>query len=262
MWSASSRRVVGSQSGQVGLAVLLIMVVVATVGISVATRSSQDLRSSRQSQEAVRTFSAAEAALEDVLSRGEDYLNETEAGEFSTIENAEVSFTIDRSAELTSEVLEGAVAEFDLSGSVAGNIVRVEWGDDANCAGSNPPASLLVTVVNTAGASPVARYLAYAICDNGDGFTLVSDAGATYARYVEITLENGDTSLRITPIYNDTPLYVAGTNWTPQVQQYTIRSVARNTQGRETKGIEVQRTTDAAPAIFDYALVSGTTIIK
>lgn len=251
-----------SQSGQVGIAVLLIMVVLSTIGISLAARTTQDVQSSRQTQEAVQTFAAAEAALEDVLSRGQQYLQETTAGQYTGVENATVDFSIDARPELSTELLEGAVAEIDVTGSTVGQQVRVEWGESTDCLLS--PASLIVTIVNNSTGTPISRYESYAICDRGDGFALVTTPASTpgLVRQLTLTLQDGDISIRLTPIYNDTTIFVNGVGWTLPTQQFSISSVAKNVLGRETKSIEVQRTTEYAPLLLDYALVSGTTILK
>ncbi len=117
-------------------------------------------------------------------------------------------------------------------------------------------------MVNSSTGTPVSRYYSYAICERGDGFALVTTPGSELARQVVLTMQDGDVAIRITPIYNDTPVLVNGVGWTLPVQQFTINTVAKNTLGRETKSIEVQRTSEYAPAIMDYALVSGTTILK
>ena len=66
----------------------------------------------------------------------------------------------------------------------------------------------------------------------------------------------------ITPVYNDTDILVRANGWTLPTQEFTINSVAQNELGRETKAIEVQRTTEYAPSIMEFALVSGNSIIK
>ncbi len=112
-----------AQSGQVGIAVLLIMVVLSTIGISIAARSTQDVQSSRQTQEAVQTFAAAEAALEDILSRGSTYLETTTTGEYTGVENANVDYTIAQQTQLSVDLLEGSVAEVNVTGAVNGQQV-------------------------------------------------------------------------------------------------------------------------------------------
>lgn len=249
-----------SQAGQVGIAVVLIMVLLSTVGISLATRATREVQTSRQTQEAEQTFTAAESAVEEILSRGESYLESTTTGSYSEQENVAVNYTIAAESQLTAEILENTVAEIDVTGATAGQQLKIEWAQSADC--GTTPASLIVTIVNTAGATPVSRYEAYAICNHSDNFTLVNTAGTTLARQVLVTLQNGDSAVRVRPVYNDTNLLVQGNGWTLPTQQFTINTVARNERGRETKAIEVERTREAATSVFDFALVSGSTIIK
>lgn len=248
------------QSGQVGIAVILVMVVMSTIGISLATRSASDVRTARQSQEATQTFSAAEAALEDILSRDQSYLEQTEAGQFSGITNVDVNYSVGKQSELMTKLLEGSTAEIDVSSGVASQEVLIEWSETADCGQS--PASLLVSVVNNTGGTAVSRHYGFSICDRSDGLELTNTQGSEYVRQVAIALQSGDNKFRITPIYNDTDILVNGNGWTLPTQEFTINSVAQNQLGRETKAIEVERTNEYAPAILDYALVSGTTIIK
>lgn len=249
-----------SQSGQVGIAVILVMVVMSTIGISLATRSATDVRTARQSQEATQTFSAAEAALEDILSRDQSYLESIDTGQYSDVENVAVNYQVNRDTQLTTELLEGAVAEIDVSSGTAGQQVAIEWSASSDC--GTDPASLLIAIINTSGPTPTARQYGYAICDRNDGFELVLSSGSLFSRQITLTLETGDQSIRITPVYSDSDILVSGNGWTLPTQEFTIQSIAENLQGRETKAIEVERTTDYAPTILDYGLVSGTTIIK
>lgn len=249
-----------TQSGQVGIAVLLIMVVLSTIGISIATRSSQDIQSSRQNQEASQTFTAAESALENVLSQGQDYLQENQSGQFTGVENATVDYTIEQNESVNTELLQGAVAEIDVTTSQNGDTVRIEWSETTDC--TKEPASLAVTVMNDNGGTSVARNYTFAICDRGDGFSLVSTPGTTFQRRVDLVLQTGDKYIRVVAVYNDTHLAVNGVGWTLPTQEFIINSVAKNDLGRETKAIEVQRSLDYAPSIFDFSLVSGTSILK
>ena len=58
------------QRGQIGLIVLLVMMVVGTIALSVASRSIIDVSITKQEEEKIRAFSAAEAGIEDLLTQG------------------------------------------------------------------------------------------------------------------------------------------------------------------------------------------------
>lgn len=57
------------KSGQILIIVLLIVVVTLAVGLSVASRNITNLRTSTQTEQSQRAFTAAEGGIEDVLSR-------------------------------------------------------------------------------------------------------------------------------------------------------------------------------------------------
>lgn len=57
------------KSGQILILVLLVVVVALAVGLSVASRNIMNLRTSTQTEQSQRAFSAAEGGVEDVLSR-------------------------------------------------------------------------------------------------------------------------------------------------------------------------------------------------
>lgn len=250
-----------AQSGQIGLVVLLIMVTVSVLGVSVASRATGDVVLSRQGQETARTFAAAESAIENVLAMGDTYLGSASSGQYTGDPDTTVDYTITRNNEVDSKLLQGSVAEIDLTGAVANNVVAVEWSQTDDCT-NDSPASLLISVVNMAAPSPIVRYYSYAICNRSDGFTVVGTNGTSLRRRVEISLQAADRRLRITPVYNDTALLVQGVDWTMPVQGYTLQSVARNLQGRETQAIKLLRSINTAPSILDFAVVSGTTILK
>src|SRR6185369_1704811 len=67
-----------TQSGQIGIIIILIMVVLLTVGLSLASRSTREVRLSQQEVESNRVFNVAEAGIEQALSsdfsfQGEEY---------------------------------------------------------------------------------------------------------------------------------------------------------------------------------------------
>src|SRR3972149_6444629 len=57
------------KQGQILILVLLAVVVILAVGLSVASRNITNLRTSTQTEQSQRAFSAAEGGVEDVLSR-------------------------------------------------------------------------------------------------------------------------------------------------------------------------------------------------
>jgi len=260
-----------ARSGQIGLVILLVMVVVSTIGLSVASRSTQEVTTSRQSQEAAKTFAAAESAIERILSdsEGDIFLFDSDSrslpmGDLATDTTVDVS--IDKVYRLETNLKEGVTAEVDVTGAVSGDLLRIEWADSRDC--GTQPASLVVQVVNDDGSNVSTRYLALGLCNQeDDNFTLHPDIpanrGTTHALRYDLSLADNDIKVRIIPVYNDTPLTVSA-DWDLPAQQFRITSVGQNLAegGREAKAVQVERTQPQLPGIFDFALVSGETIEK
>jgi type II secretory pathway pseudopilin PulG len=258
-----------AQSGQVGIAIILMMVVMSTVGFALATRASRDVQTSRQAQDAAQVFAAAEAIIESVLTQGETALELAPFdSNFTGIENIEGSYQVTVENEQTVPLQQGMIIEVPLSSpgqpsvNNAGNQIAIEWAESTDCVDN--PASIIVTVINVSGPTPVGRSFASAGCDRGtDNIPVSPTAPTLLARRVLVTLVAGDVAVRITPLYNSTPVRItAAGSWTLPSQQYRIFSRAKNALGRETKAIEVERTRDFAPAILNYSLVSGNTITQ
>lgn len=263
-----------SQSGQIGVAIMLMMVVMSTVGFALATRASRDVQTARQAQDAVQTFAAAESIIEDILGRGEAYLAEEPSGSVNDIENIEGTFSVTAQPEQTIDLQEGMIVEVPLfeygenPTNMNGNRVAVEWAESTNC--QDNPASIIVTVINTAGATPVARSIGAAGCNRDDNLDVPSTAPTQpgLTRRVVVSLITGDSTVRVTPLYNSTPVFIEGshpsTAWELPTQQYRILAGARNdlAGGRESKAIQVERTRDFAPSVLNYSLVSGNSILK
>jgi len=262
-----------AQTGQVGLVILLVMVVVSTIGLSVASRSTQEVTISRQTQEAAKTFAAAESAIERVLSESADtsfiFDGSSQEMTFNDIAaDTTVDVSIAKELKLDTVLKEGVTAEVDVTGAINGDTLRIEWAKSRNCADN--PSSLMVEIVNDNGTTSTTRYQTVAPCDHGDNFTLIDTnnlayQGTTEALRYDLALTANDTKVRLVPVYADTTLVVAATGgWQLPPQQFKITSVGQNEAegGRETKAVEVDRTQPYAPGILDYSLVSGTTITK
>lgn len=266
-----------AQSGQIGLVVLLVMVVVSTIGLSVASRTTQEVTVSRQVQEASRSFAAAESAIERILSEesGRFFDFEGDVAQYSSQDetlqvqsDAEIEVEVEKQFELEGQVEEGTAIEILVDGAQTDNQLSLEWSDTRNC--DDNPASLVISITNETAGTTNTRYLAVAPCDHSDNFEVFDPNALEHQgedkalRYV-ITLNDGDQIVRVTPVYADTSILAAGIgDWLSVPQQYRILSVGKNITegGQETKAVEVERSQPITPYIFDYALISGSTIIK
>jgi hypothetical protein len=253
-----------TQSGQIGVIVLLVMVVTLTIGVSLAAQTSQEVFLSQQTAESARVFNAAEAGLEKALSSDINYTNtQDEEGTLSSIEGVDVNYTVAKVQRLETKLFEGVTVMLDVTGAANGNQLRVRWAKIAAC-GQNP-ASLLFAIYSEDGSGDLrVRYTGVGACDHADGFTLGNTIPASngYRKEAFISLAAGDKFIRVKPLYNDTDVRITGEGWTLPIQYVKVRSEAGNQNGNETRIVEVNRTLPTAPSVFDYALYSGNTLLK
>ncbi|MFH2118313.1 MAG: hypothetical protein ABII10_01090 [Candidatus Paceibacterota bacterium] len=255
-----------SQNGQVGLIVLLIMVVVLALGLSLATRTSQQAEISIQEEDTTRVFNAAEAGVEAALA---DIFQSESAGSINDLSegissldlsgsNANINYAISKSNTLETHLKQGTSTELVLP---AAGSISFYWAIEPAC---EDTASIILSIYNNDAGVITIRHYAVGNCSGastrGDNF-IANDPGPTPYKY-GYTLFTTDTDefVRVKPVYNDTDIKIVGS---PAVSQFTINSQAQNTlAGQETRSFEVKRTLSTAPAFMEYALVSGSSIIK
>ncbi|MCA9368884.1 MAG: hypothetical protein H6773_03210 [Pseudomonadales bacterium] len=239
------------QSGQVAVVVLLIMVVLLTIGLSLATRTTQELFLSDQQADSVRVFNAAESGIEEALSQV------TEGQQTLTVDGVDVTFDVQGSSRLEARVAEGASLHLDLSGY--DNDITFNWASEGDCTNR---ASLVAHIFYDD--SGTTRSIAIPFgpsCDgHTDNFIDANTIGGDpyYHRYVlqATQIPSGALFMRVRPVYADTDILVEGNIGFP-TQYYIISSSATYTEGDEERNIEVSRTLPAGPAYMDYALYSG-----
>lgn len=249
------------QAGQVGVIILLTMAGMLTIGLSLASRTTQEIFLSGQEADSARVFNAAEVGIEEALSQDLDFTGETYSADIGTVENVDVSYSIDKVNSLETRLFEGVSVALNVEGVTTGQGLQIDWSLEDSC--SEDLASLIALIYFDDSGTTRVRYQTMAACDNSDGFELASSINQDgYRRRYTLPLQTNDFLVRIKPIYADTHIRVTGDGVTLPVQHYTIRSEAKNTQGDEARAVEVQRTLSTAPSMFDYALFSGNTIIK
>lgn len=267
-----------SQSGQIAVVILLITVVLMTAGLSLVTRTTQEIYLSQQEAESARVFNAAEAGVEEALSQQFDTISVPVTAEPDVnVTDASVSYTITPMDLVETTVLQGDVATVELEGSNP-NDLTIEWGNDGDTPCNN--ASLILTAYyDDAGTT---RVYNKAIAPRGCPSRTITDLVPTADDYFEEAPLSGSGSyvsryslvlndfalgvgtfplmVRIRPVYFNAPLKVTGASL--PVQQHVIRSTGTNDIGNEQRVIEVQRGVTGAPSIMDFALYSGAGILK
>lgn len=256
--SSSHNFIFSSSSGQVGVIILLIMTVLLTVGLSVASRTTQDLFLSQQQVNSARVFNAAEAGVDQAFSTSFDFEGDVETGTISNFNNDEidVEYQIAKLYQVETRLFEMYSVVADVAGN-PGLSLQIDWSRDDDCATADIASLIASIYYNDAGTTRVRHYPIQG-CDRGDNFdpaTAINVDG--YRRRYILPLTTDDQFVRIKPVYADTFIRVRGDGWTMPEQQYNVRSEAVNTNGTETRIINVSRTLDGAPSIFDYAVFSG-----
>lgn len=252
------------QSGQVAVVVLLIMVVLLTIGLSLATRTTQELFLSDQQSESARVFNAAESGIEQALS-------EVAVGQGTlTIDGVTVAYNVTGSSTLNTRVPEGASVHIDLTGY--NNNITIQWATEADCANR---ASLVAHVFYSDAGTIRTKVIPFRPscsthqADNFFNGTNINPANPFRHQYI-ITASNPVTHsslppnalfMRIKPVYADVDLRVSGGNTFP-TQHHIVSSTASYAEGGEQRKIEVSRTLPTGPAYMDYALYSGGAITQ
>lgn len=254
-----------AQSGQIGVIILLIMVVILTIGLSVASRTTQETFLATQNAESSRVFNAAEAGVEQALSTDltalEAQPQDSVTGSVNSLSDTTVNYSITKVRSLQTRLFEGISVAVNVTGISTGQGIVIEWAQE-DC--GQDPASFLASIYSRTGSVTTARYRAIGNCARGDGFEQATTmaAGNPYRYRFTLALQSNDVFVRLQPLYNDTNISVSGSGWILPTQYYKIRSEAKNTLGNETRIVEVNRTLPTAPSVMDYALYSGTTLIK
>ena len=253
-------------SGQVGLIVLLIMVVILALGLSLAARTSQQAEIAIQQEDTTRVFNAAESGVEAALA---NIYQAEESGSIDGISediesldvlgsDSDINYNITKSNILETHLKQGTSTELKVP---AAGSISFYWATETAC---EDTASLLLSVYADDGADVTARHYAVGDCNGsstrGDNF-ISNDPGPTPYLYAYTLFTTADDQfVRVKPVYGDTDIKIVGS---PAVSQFTINSQAQNTlASQETRTFEVKRTLSTAPAFMEYALVSGSSIIK
>lgn len=256
-----------NQSGQVGIIIILIMVVLLTFGLSIASRSTREVALSQQEEESNRVFNAAEAGVERALATDLNFQGESFDSGATNIPgtDSDLNYLITKNRVLETRLIEGATAMVQMQDNTNAlpSRVYIDWSRATDCnSATDKPASLIVSVYNvSASTSATVRHLAYAGCNRNDDIPLGASGQNGYYRRADIATQPGDQFMRIKTVYNNTYLRVSGSTQLP-TQAYDIRSEATSQLGNEARTVEVKRTLSVAPSVMDFALFSGTTLTK
>src|SRR3989344_3482842 len=278
------------KQGQILILVLLAVVVVLAIGLSVASRNITNLRTSTQTEQSQRAFTAAEGGVEDVLSnlpayaRADSGLGCNLAGDISTCDvdvgGLEAKVQVKSSRVYEAAIQLGNVAQIDLDEFI-GDTVKVEWAkeDDPIEVVANGSAAIEISLVYGASPYNIERWYfqggSVPPSTSRDELIISNPPGASdscvavgFEHCVEVNLVGSPSFqppqvLRIRPFFTKTTAKVAAVS--PDelpLQTYDVSSTAKTEIG-VTRKVQVSRSAlPQVPAVFDYAIYSENDIIK
>lgn len=238
------------RNGQVALIVLLLMVVILTVGLTLISHSITDVSISKDEEDSMRAFSAAEAGIEQALQN-------ISAGDFNTEVGdvpVNVSVTpIGGTTPIIRDLVEGEYMNIDLNDMIGNTNISVTWTDEV-VLGNN--AALEVLIYQDIGTYTRSAYARAGLCATGlcstTGFTTVPSNATP-----PLAITQDDNLVRIRALCNSTTVTVtAGAGLPTQVYQIDSKASAGGAQESKVSVVEVSRTNPALPPIFDYVLFS------
>lgn len=252
------------KSGQVGLLLLVVLPLVVGIALSLASRSLSDTVLSRQESESSKAFRLAESGVEQALN------SIRQGSNVSQIPLTGDSVFSGSTAVVGSDTLglfvkEGELAHLDVT-SFAPGTLTIDWTrsqvaseDTTSCSegSGNAPAAIEVIAYKSDDTVSYTYYNGYG-CVLGNNFGQANSGVDPFLSTVSYSVTANTLYLRIRPLYNDATIEVDGSGLSTQL--YLIQSKAEG--GDAQKEIEVKRGLDAPGSVFDYALFSGSTIVK
>ncbi len=270
------------QKGQVILVVVLVMVVALTVGLSVASRSITNLRTTVDDENSQRAFSAAEAGVERAvkgncandlgctISQGfsEGFTENNSSYETKVVPIKGTQFLVKGGTQIKQD--EGAdvwlsqysTDPLELYSTPRSGIVTVYWGDTS---GGCLNAAMQVMVLEGSKTSPTLTQYAYDPCStrratnqfstptitNPSMIPTIDGYKAGYGFHIQVT--NG-LLMRVIPLYTNTTIAMTGDITFPiQGQQITSTGVS----GETVRKVTFTQSFASIPSeFFQYALIS------
>lgn len=241
------------QHGQIGLIILLIMTVMLSVGVSIASRTVSEVRITQQEEESTRALNLAESAVESLLSRdlsGENYGSGNQAS--GTLSNGSIYQVVKRDR-LDITVQAGHTAEVNLVGIPASSSLNIAWtaaSGTLNCPNNEP--AIVLELFKTDGTT---EYSAYDSCTRSPSNNFLTPSGT---RNHSRTIDSTYAFARVKVLYANANLTVTGSNLPVQYYEVTTQS----TTGDSTRAVAAKQFLPALPSIFDYVLFSGAGLTK
>lgn len=241
--------------GQVALVLVLIMTVVSALAVSLASRSTIDTRIQQTESESSRALLFAQTGIEQLI------MNPVAptSGAPDTSYYAVKSDVGSNSYEV-GLVETGSAVEVNLVGAVNLTGFAVYWGPGSS--GGQP--AVLISLVESSG-----KMTDYAYDYGGlNGFTAAGAGSEGYAKTSgTVPVTDAITKVRITVLGVPALLKVvpvgAGALFPSQIKSIKSIGSVQSDSNKVKYGLQYdESSTDTIPAVFDYALFSGGSIIQ
>lgn len=227
-----------SESGQILLVVVLIIIVSTTIGLSIASRTITSIRTSTEEAESQKALSAAEAGIERAIQGNTPIAvegsnpsnNSSYSTSFTQIQSS--TFLVNGGNLIPKD--EGSdiwFAEHDSNGNpilataLSPNFVFLYWGSSSEACGTSTAPAAIQAIVVTSDGEAVTHRFAYDPCNRGNNFA-APDTGSFNIggkTFMYATPQGGQNDLvsggikkivfiRVIPIYKDAVVGVSTCN--------------------------------------------------
>lgn len=226
----SIKSIFKNQQGQALLIVVLVMVVALTVGLSVASRTVINLRTTADEENSQRAFSAAEAGIEQALKTGQSISSPLPLGNNANIENVRIvgvsgtEFLLNGGNKIPRDdgfdLWLASYPDYSNPWPVSGNgFISIYWGDQISSCSGTMPAAIEVVLLIGPKTSPSTKRFAFDPClarSSSNGFQTASGgtynvASKTFLYQATIPVPSGTGLLaRVIPLYANAFIGVKG----------------------------------------------------
>ena len=283
-------------SGQSLLVILLVMAVILTIGLAVASYSITDIKISQQEEESARAFSAAEAGIEESLKLGSAQditIGEITAKVSENVQGGGRDFDFGESKFPSGELANVWLIDHDDEGNIENSAfyraqaeshfpfngqVTLCWGDETNLNESTPALELALVYEDIAGNYKVIRQGYDPVGGRTVGFdeSFDKDGGncannLAFGKTISFNAGNFNLLssdipylLRLKLLYNteSKPIAIQTLNADLPEQGKCYESSASIQSSGVTRKIRQCQFYQAPPEIFDYVLFSTSGLVK
>ena len=254
------------ERGQVLLVVVLLMVVVLTIGLSLATRNITNLRQASEDDSSQRAFSAAEAGLQVALESNTtipetDFSGSTYEAQVRTVQSHE--FVIQDGRPIAAnESVDIWLADYPAYTSKWNRPLIIAWGNPGETEPCQSAALVIAVLSGQNTASPSIQQYAFDPCSRGNSFSTPSEvigpyrvAGKDFHYRATIPAITNGIIARVMPVYASTSFAVTSGNPANRlpIQGRIIESTGKSGD-TQRKIVVVQGNPKLPLEIFPYVL--------